>query len=120
MRQQRLKGATEARARGASDEEGARWSFEARDDCPGELDVEGRKMRIGTDGRRHQDIGEREERATDTAISTDRALHRAVLAQGFVVLAAGGIVSLIATRARLVMGRMIVLPVRRVADVRRR
>ena len=115
-----VKGATEARARGASDEETARWSFETRDDCPGKLDIEGREMRIGTDGRRHQNIGERDERATDTTISTDGALHRAVLARGLVVMAAGGMVSLAATRARLVMGGMIVLPVRRVANVRRR
>ena len=120
MRQWRLKGATSTRTRGASDEEGARWSFEARDDCPGELDVEGRKMRIGTDGRRHQDIGEREERATDTAISTDRALHRALLAHGLVVMAAGGMVSITGIRARLVMRRMIVMPVRCVAIAWRR
>ena len=76
-------------------------------------------MRFGTDGRRHQNIGEREERATDTAISTDRALHRALLAHGLVVMAAGGMVSLNAARTRLVMGRMIVVPMRRAANVRR-
>ena len=120
MRQWRLKGVTNTRTRGASDEEGARWSFEARDDCPVELDIEGREMHIGTDGRRHQDIGERDERATDTAISTDRALHGALFAHGLVVMAAGGMVSLTATRARLVMGRMIVLPMRRVVTACRR
>ena len=115
MRQQRLKDATEASARGASDEEGARWSFEARECCPGEMDIEGRKMRIGTDGRRHQDIGEREERATDTAISTDRALHGALLAKRLVTMAAGGLIGLVAIGDLLVMGRMIMLPLRRLS-----
>ena len=77
-------------------------------------------MRIGTDGRRHQDIGEREERATDTAISTDRALHSALLAKRLVVMAAGGLIGIVAIGDMLVMGRMIMLPVRCVAIALRR
>ena len=77
MRQVRLKGVTNARARSASDEEGARWSFQTRDDCPWEMDIEGREGRFSADGCRHRNIGGSDGSATDTTGSTDTAFYGA-------------------------------------------
>ena len=81
----RLKGVTNARARSASDEEGARWSFQTREDCPWEMDIEGREGRFSTDGCRHRNIGGSDGSATDTTSGADAALYGAVSAQRLLV-----------------------------------
>lgn len=114
-----FRGVTNARARGASDEEGARWSFQTRDCCPWEMDSEGREGCFCTEGLRHGNMGGSYCSSPDTTGGADAALHSAMLAKRLVILIGSMIVVPLTCDARRMMGSMIVLPVRRVAIGRR-
>ena len=93
----RPRDAANTRARGASGEEGARWSFQARENGPRELNLEGGEGCFRADGYRHRDVGGHQKSSADTTCRADAALHGAVLGKRFVIRVAG-------LEARLIIG----------------
>ena len=114
MRQPRPKDVANARARGASDEEAARGSFQTREDSPGELNVEGRERCFCASGRRHYNVGGNKKGA-DATRGADAAFHSAVRGKCFGLRNAGAVAELAATVARVVVRSVIMLMGGRVA-----
>ena len=108
MRQPRPKDVADARARGASDEEAARGSFQTREDSPGELNVEGRERCFCASGRRHYNVGGNKKGA-DATRGADAAFHSAVRGRCFVLRSAGVVAELAATVTRVVVRSVIMI-----------